>query len=187
MSLVTALEQSMAAKDKKAENEEEGKKKSSFSFKKLLVPLLLLINLGGLSAGAYLTYLGTLGAKQKMITEEKSYEELIKEKNLFKSNPVFYSFEPFTVNLSDVGGKIIQVELNVEMLDEDGFSELASKKGHARDVIVKILNGKQHSDLDTIQGKLFLKDEISIALNKQLERGIVKDIFFSKFFLDDLY
>lgn len=178
----------MAAKNKVNEDEVDEKKKKKFSIpiKKLILPLLLIINFGALGAGAFATYQGTLGIKKKSINEKKSYLDLLKEKNLFKAKPIFYSFDTFTVNLSDVSGKVIQIEMNVEMLDEDGFSELASKKGHARDLIVKILNGKLHSDLDSIQGKLFLKDEISVALNKELNRGIVKDIYFSKFFLDDL-
>ena len=54
---------------------------------------------------------------------------------------------------------------------------------HARDTIVQILNGKEFPELQTIQGKLFLKDEISVALNQQLKRSFIKDVYFSRFVL----
>jgi flagellar FliL protein len=51
----------------------------------------------------------------------------------------------------------------------------------ARDQIVKILNSKKYIDIETIQGKLFLKDQIQTAMNKMLQKGSVKDVYFSEF------
>ena len=78
---------------------------------------------------------------------------------------------------------MVQVKVTLEMLDENGFEEVVSMGAHARDKIVTILNGKKFLELQTIQGKLFLKDEITVALNKQLKRSFIKDIYFSRFVL----
>ncbi|MNU05152.1 flagellar basal body-associated protein FliL [compost metagenome] len=54
-------------------------------------------------------------------------------------------------------------------------------RAKARDKIVRLLNDNAFSDLETIQGKLFLKDKIAMEVNSILHRGIVKDVFFSDF------
>ncbi|MNU01437.1 flagellar basal body-associated protein FliL [compost metagenome] len=54
-------------------------------------------------------------------------------------------------------------------------------RAKARDQIVRILNDKNFSDLESIQGKLFLKDKIASEVNQLLRKGVVKDVFFSDF------
>ncbi len=51
----------------------------------------------------------------------------------------------------------------------------------ARDKIVRVLNDKNFNDLESIQGKLFLKDTIAMEVNSILKEGVVKDVFFSDF------
>ena len=127
-----------------------------------------------------MTYLGTLGTKKQAVREAEAHEEVI-ENAVFKDKPIVYSLDPFTVNLSGEDERIVQIKVSLEMIDEDGFEEVVSMGAHARDSIVQILNAKEYSDLDSIQGKLFLKDEITVALNKQLKRSFIKDIYFSGF------
>ncbi len=50
-----------------------------------------------------------------------------------------------------------------------------------RDRIVAILNEKSFSNLEGIQGKLFLKEKIATEINTILEHGVVKDVYFSEF------
>ena len=90
------------------------------------------------------------------------------------------------MNLADEDQRIVHIAVSLEMIDEDGFEEVVSMGSHARDTIVQILNGKEYQDLSSIQGKLFLKDEITLALNQQLENSFIKDIYFSKFMIQDL-
>ncbi|RYZ69321.1 MAG: hypothetical protein EOP05_15020 [Proteobacteria bacterium] len=67
------------------------------------------------------------------------------------------------------------------MLDKDGFEEIVRNSPAARDAIMRILNRKSFDDVETIQGKLFLKDQISVALNEAMKAGVVKDIYFNEF------
>ena len=108
-------------------------------------------------------------------------KEDVYKSDIFGDKPIIYSLDPFTVNLSGEDERIVQIEVTLEMIDEDGFEEVVTMGGHARDTIVHILNGKSYNDIQTIQGKLYLKDEITLALNKQLERSFIKDVFFSRF------
>ncbi len=176
----------MARDEEKSEKQSPKKKESRFSLKKIktaLPKLLILFNFLAMGFGGYLSYLGTIGMTPKTIREAQA-KKLIYNEEIFAGKPVTYSLEPFTVNLADVEDeRIVQVKVTLEMLDENGFEEVVSMGAHARDTIVTILNAKNFIELQSIQGKLFLKDEITVALNKQLKKSFIKDIYFSRFVL----
>lgn len=182
----------MADEEKNQEDGKESKeskkkfKAPSFSLKgiaAILPKLLIILNVIGMAGGGYLAYLGTIGLTPKVMREMEARKNIYREE-IFKDKPVTYSLEPFTVNLADKEDeRIVQVKVTLEMLNADGFEEVVSMGAHARDTIVHILNGKRFPELQTIQGKLFLKDEISVALNKQLRRSFIKDVYFSRFVL----
>ena len=176
--------------DENKDNKDEAPKKKfkapKFSMKGLIAflpKLVLITNVAGMALGGYLAYLGTIGLTPKVVREMEA-RKYIYDEEIFEDKPVTYSLEPFTVNLADKNDeRIVQVKVTLEMLNEDGFEEVVSMGAHARDTIVTILNGKEFPDLQTIQGKLFLKDEITVALNKQLKRSFIKDVYFSRFVL----
>ncbi len=175
--------------DDKKEPEKDKKKRfkaPNFSLRGLIAflpKLLLMANFVGMLIGGYLAYMGTIGLTPKVLREMEARKYIYNEE-IFNERPVTYSLEPFTVNLADTDDqRIVQVKVTLEMLNEDGFEEVVSMGAHARDTIVTILNGKEFPELQTIQGKLFLKDEITVALNKQLKRSFIKDVYFSRFVL----
>lgn len=169
-----------------AKGEKKKFKKPSFSLKGLLAmapKLLIGLNIVAMGIGGYLSYLGTVGMTPETIREAEA-AKFIYDEEVFKGKPIIYSLEPFTVNLADTeDDRVVQVKVTLEMIDENGFEEVVSMGAHARDKIVSILNGKRFQELQTIQGKLFLKDEITVALNQQLKQSFIKDIYFSRFVL----
>ena len=129
-----------------------------------------------------MAYLGTLGWHPPKITEA----QLQAERGLDKANdagPLIYTMDKFTVNLDGEPRRVIRLEVNLEMLNKDGFEEVINtdNRAKARDKIVQILNNKTFNDLETIQGKLFLKDQIATEINAFLHEGVVKDIYFTEF------
>lgn len=180
----------MAEEDKGATPEAKGEKKKAkkakFSLKGLvaMIPKLLLgLNFVAMGVGGYLSYMGTIGMTPDSIREAEA-KKFIYDEEVFNGKPIIYSLQPFTVNLADTeDDRVVQVKVTLEMIDENGFEEVVSMGAHARDKIVTILNGKKFLELQTIQGKLFLKDEITVALNQQLKKSFIKDIYFSRFVL----
>ena len=138
--------------------------------------------LAGSGGGAYLTYASTIGWQAPVITEEKLQREVASISDEVKE-PFIYTMDKFTVNLGGEPKRTIRVEVNLEMLGKDGFEEVINteNRAKARDRIVRILNEKSFGDLESIQGKLFLKQSISSEINSVLKKGIVKDIYFSEF------
>lgn len=169
----------MAAEEQSAKTEDQAPEKSGGG--NMAVLGLIALNVIAMGLCGYLSYMGTLGMSIQPEREDDAKKLLFDEK-LFDHKPVIFSLEPFTVNLADVDDeRIVQVQVTLEMLNETGFEEVVSMGAYARDTIVQILNGKRFDELQTIQGKLFLKDEITVALNQQLQRSFIKDIYFSRF------
>ena len=170
------------AEEKKAEATEAPKKKLNFA--KFADLGFALINLCVLGAGAFLTYKNTMGYHRPSIREPAALEKLKKEKSELEkqvTGPILYRMEAFNVNLAGTPQKVVRIELSLEMLDQDGFEDVVKNVSHERDMIVALLNKKEFSELESLQGKLFLKNEIASEINKSLKTGLVKDIYFDKF------
>lgn len=151
----------------------------------LLMKLVFAIaNLGVTGGGAYLVYASTIGWTSPTITEtDLRTEEEKKADSERQLAPFIYTMDKFTVNLDGEPRRTIQLEVNLEMLGQEGFEEVINtqNRAKARDKIVRILNEKNYAELETIQGKLFLKDRIAMEVNGLLKEGVVKDVFFSEF------
>lgn len=138
--------------------------------------------LAGSGTGAYLTYASTIGWESPKISEGQLQRNVASSENEVKE-PFIYTMDKFTVNLGGEPKRTIRLEVNLEMLGKDGFEEVINteNRAKARDRIVRILNEQAFGDLESIQGKLFLKQSISTEINGILKKGIVKDIYFSEF------
>lgn len=150
---------------------------------KILTVLLAVVNIAVMGVGTFLVYSSTIGYKKPTFTEADATRDLASVFGEAETGPLVYTMEKFTVNLSGEPKRTIRLEVNLQMLGTEGFSEIMNpdNKARTRDQIVKILNEKTYTDLDSVQGKLFLKDEISSKLNALLNKGVVKDVFFSDF------
>lgn len=166
----------------KTQDEENNDADSSSSKKGLILTVLFLVlNISGLGVGGYLVYASTLGWDPPKITE--SAEEKKNEEQELGSEraPVLFTMEPIVTNLKGGESRTIQLQVNLEMLSAEGFTEIVMLGPKARDSVIQILNDKTVENLESLQGKLFLKDEIIVATNRILDKGVVKAVFFSKF------
>ena len=174
--------------DDKKPDEKDKKNKKPMDVIFLGTLAFAVLNLAAVGGGGYLVYSSTLGWQAPSITEEG----LSKEKEAQKSeeataSPLIFTLEKFTVNLDGDSvrdpKRTIQLEVNLEMLNKDGFEEVinSDNRAKARDKIIHILGSKKFSDLESIQGKLFLKDQIATDINGLLDKGVVKDVYFTDF------
>lgn len=118
------------------------------------------------------------------IQKDFTLEEYLAFHKVFPDRPILYSLEAFTVNLADDDEeKMAQVEVSLEIMDELGYEELITKKAFVRDTVVKVLSQKNSDELGSIQGKLFLKDDIALAVNQDLTKAFVKGVYFTRFLI----
>ncbi len=93
-----------------------------------------------------------------------------------------FSLDPFIVNIYD-GQDLRYLKLRVEMelSDPEAKTELAARQPQIRDAILSILTVKTYQDLQYLQGKNQLKQEIMTAVSKIVTSGKVKQIYFTDF------
>ncbi len=165
------------AEDKAAEQNAAPKKDRSGLFGILFLVLDVVV-MGG---ATFLVYKATLGHNIEAVVEEFEQASLELGRKNAEENPVVYTMDPYVVNLAGEPQRSLQLEVNVEMLGEDGFEELIRLGPETRDKIVSLLSQKNFSELESIQGKLFLKDQIAQNINSNLKTGVVKEIYFTNF------
>jgi flagellar FliL protein len=149
----------------------------------ILTAVFAVINLAVLGGGAFLVYSSTLGWQNPKITEEAMEKDMASVSDDARYAPYIFTMDKFTVNLGGEPKRTIRLELSLQMLGKEGYEEIMSpdSRAKARDKIVRILNEKTFTELESIQGKLFLKDAIAMEINSVLKEGVVKDVFFSDF------
>jgi flagellar FliL protein len=165
--------------DSKPAAAEEKPKKTG----QILILLFAVLNLAVVGGGAYFAYAATLGWQAPKITEESLEKDLASKADDEKFAPYIFTMDKFTVNLGGEPKRTIRIEVSLQMLGKEGFEEIMTpdSRAKARDKIVSVLNEKTFTDLESIQGKLFLKDTIAMEVNSVLKDGVVKDVFFSDF------
>ena len=148
--------------------------------KKLMTFAFMAVNLGVLSFGSYLVYESTLGVHHKALSNEQAERELASFEEKLRGDPVIYTMSQFNTNLDGVPRRLVRLDLSLEMMDEEGYEEVIGIAPQARDSIVRILNGKTFDDVETVQGKLHLKNQIIADLNQTLKKGVVKNVYFNE-------
>ncbi len=103
-----------------------------------------------------------------------------------KSNERMVALDQFTVNLSTPGSnspKFVRVNISLEVPNDDTEGEVSQKNPQIRNAIIDLFNSKKPSDLSTVDGREYLKEEIKSSLNSFLISGKVKGVFFTSFSL----
>lgn len=166
--------------EEKAEAAAPEKKKNTGMIMQIIFAV---VNLSVMGGGAYMVYASTIGWESPSISEEQAARELASVEDAADAGPLIYTMDSFTVNLGGEPKRTIRVGVNLQMLGKDGYEEVMEpeNRAKARDRIVNLLNQSTFSDIDSIQGKLFLKDKIAGTVNGILKRGVVKDVYFTDF------
>lgn len=146
---------------------------------KMLVIAFMVVNGLVLAAGTYLVFISTIGYSPVSITEDSLNREIASFEESLRGRPVMYTLPVFNTNLDGIPRRLVRMEVSLEMLDKEGFEEVVGLGSGARDAIVRVLNDKSFDDIESVQGKLHLKNQIVTQLNERLRRGVVKNIYFS--------
>ena len=112
---------------------------------------------------------------------EKS-EELAKEdKKVYVKRPT-YLMDTFIVNLSDPKGKrYLRITMDLEMSKEKLREEIEMRAPQIRNAILMILPTWTVEGVQSIEGKLALRDEIMAEVNNILSKGSITNLYFTEF------
>ena len=93
-----------------------------------------------------------------------------------------YSLDTFIVNLADKGGRrFLRVTMDLELKDESLAGEIDKRLSQIKDSILMILPTKRFEDINSVEGKIALRDEIMTKLNSLLKDGSITNIYFVEF------
>lgn len=149
----------------KSKDKEEKAEKSG---KGLMIVLFILglIVLGAASFGGVYLFMKT--------NKNVSAQPAIKEQT-------YVDLEEFTVNLADEGGKRYfkgEISLGYDKDDKKLPDELANNSVVIRDAIIFYFKGQKAEYINDINNKEKIKEELIVAINKELLKGKINDIRF---------
>lgn len=98
------------------------------------------------------------------------------------SDTRFFAVGDFTANLAGPASThYVKVTVNFEMNKEADEEELKQRKPQFRDKVISLLNSKQPADLQSTEGRNYLKEEIKTVSNSFLKKGKIEGVYFSAF------
>ncbi len=116
----------------------------------------------------------------KISSEEPETEEA--PENNSEAIMSVYSLDTFIVNLADKGGRrFLRVTMHLELRDKSFAGEIDNRLSQIRDSILMILPTKRFEDINSVEGKIALRDEIMTQLNSLLKDGSITNIYFVEF------
>ena len=87
----------------------------------------------------------------------------------------------FTVNLRDsAGGRVLQMEIQVES-DKESVVKVEERMPQLRDSVILLASDYSYTELEGIDGKFRLKDDIHARVNAVLEPIQVRRVYFTEF------
>lgn len=97
----------------------------------------------------------------------------------------FFSVGDFTANLAGPASThYVKVNINFEINKEADEEEMKQRKPQFRDKIISLLNSKKPSDLQSAEGRNYLKEEIKTVVNGFVQKGKVEGVYFSTFIIN---
>ena len=165
------------------ENEIEEEKKSS------IVPIIIAVVVS-LLLGAGGTYFLTGGDSESVdeVSDEATSSveggaETTSSKGL--NGPCITALGTFNVNLKDpTGARKLQMDISVESKCEAPETELGKKQAELQSSIILLASEYTVTMLDGMNGKMALKDEIQLRINKILEPHQITRVYFTKFIIN---
>jgi flagellar FliL protein len=158
-------------------DEEKPPKKSFVKFI-VLGAIVIILGVGGYMGWRLYGKGETEGGKEKPPVEESSNK---KKEVAAKIN---CPLETFIVNLMDksgLGKRYLKVDIMLEVGSEEAKSMVGSFKPQLRDAILLLLSSQSFNEINTIDGKLGLKQELLMRVNQVFGKSIVQRIYFTEF------
>ena len=97
---------------------------------------------------------------------------------------IVYPLNSFVVNLLDkqgVGKRYLKITMQLEVGKEEDKLLIGNHNAQIRDTILLLLSSQSLKEINTMEGKLELKQTLLSRMNQILGDGIVRRIYFTEF------
>ena len=152
-------------KEEVKEGEEEKPKKSKLNLI-IIAGLVILLAVGG-----YIGY-----SKYKQSNENKAEKE--------EQMSIIIPLKSFVVNLFDkrgIGKRYLKISMELEVRSEEDRIKIENNVPRLRDTVLILLSSQTLKEINTMEGKLELKNAIVVRMNQILGNKTIQRIYFTEF------
>jgi flagellar protein FliL len=154
-------------------DQEEAPPPGKFPLKWILIGVVLLVVAGGGYVGWTLVKTDSEPAAEPSASNQKAPELEVGQT---------FSMDPFVVNLNEGGGKrYLKSKIELEYMEEGVLKELESRLPQMRDVILLHLSSKSLDEVQSVDGKIELKNALIKRINQILKLGKIRNLYFTQF------
>jgi flagellar FliL protein len=149
--------------------------------RKILMAALIVLIVGGV-AGTLMM----LGKKSG--PEPEPVEEMVEKQPIRPRTPAAFPtivhLGSYEVQLGDLGGdRVFKVGIELETDSPDLSGELTRRSVQIRGMVTTLLGTKTLGEIQGTDGKIILKNELIANLNRMLETGKARNLYFSEFII----
>jgi flagellar FliL protein len=153
---------------------EEAQSKRSFLGLMILGTMVMILGVGGFMGW---NLLNKGNAKESEASKPQAQAKEQAEK-------VIYPLESFIVNLMDnagLGKRYLKVTIELEVGNKEDKKTLENHTTQLRDATLLLLSSQSFSEINTMEGKLDLKQALLSRINQILGEGMVQRLYFTEF------
>lgn len=150
----------------------------------LIIVIVAVLVMGMMGAGFYVIWnkVSSFKPEAKQESEKVAEEKEGKKKADEGMIGPIYSLDTFVVNLGDKGGKrYLRVTMDLELSNKELMEEIKKRHPQITDTILMVLPTKRCEDIQSVEGKIALRDEMISKINSFLKAGSVTNIYFKEF------
>ncbi|MEZ4749779.1 MAG: flagellar basal body-associated FliL family protein [Bdellovibrionota bacterium] len=100
--------------------------------------------------------------------------------------PVLFSLGEVLANISEPGTRanhFARLRLDFELFDEGGRHLMEEGEAGVKHTVIEILRGQSFTRLNTLDGKLYFKEELVAKINSLLNKPVIRQVHFASFYL----
>jgi flagellar FliL protein len=163
--------------------EEDVAPKKGGKLKLIIILLVVLGILGGGGTFAWFKFIApAIGVGGESDEEKEKEAEKEEPKNIEITSGPMYPLDSFILNLAGEGGKrFLKLTMELELSDENLNAEITAILPKIKDSILILLSDKTFEDVYTVDGKIKLRNEITARINRFLDTGHIRNIYFTEF------
>lgn len=147
-----------------------------------IVGLVALLVGGGAGYGASVFLGGGSGGEEVVAAADEDGDTEGDAPAASKKERAIVALDDFTINLRGTGGgRVLRLEVSAEV-DADDEPTVLEKRPMMRDAVLTLASDYTYNDLEGIDGKMRLRDELLARLNTSLEdEARVRRVYFTEF------
>lgn len=149
--------------------------------------IILIILLGALGGGGFFAYQKfVLAPKNDDASHATAAPDALEDKSGKKEakdvRGVSVTMPTFLVNLNDpLGRRYLKLGMDVEVVDKAAADQLSKTDlARAKDAVILLLSSKTFQDVNTVENKIVMRNEIVERLNQVIGAGKVLKVYFTE-------